>query len=349
MENYPEKIETIFEFKVAKGQMPERLDIFLSNSIKNATRNKVQRAIEEGCVIVNGKPAKSSRKIQALDEIVCRILKAPPIDLVPENIPLDIVFEDEYLIVINKPPGIVAHPGFGNPYGTIVNAVLYHLGMREPIKIEIDDDDENQDEGLLFSSEAIRPGLVHRLDKDTSGLMLISKNPEVHAKLAQQFQDRTVEKVYYALVWGTFKEDKGRIEGDIGRSQSNRKLFAVLKKGGKPAITEYEVIENFEYISLLRVKLLTGRTHQIRVHFSHNHHPVFGDVSYKGDSVVFGGNNHSFKKIADSGLESINRQMLHAKELSFTHPEFGKRLNFSIKLPDDFEKVLKLFKKYMEN
>ncbi len=346
---YPEKIETIFEFKIPKGQIPERLDIYLANNIKNATRTKVQRAIDEGVVFVNGKTAKASRKIQPNDEVICKILKSPPIDLIPENIPLDVVYEDEFLMVINKPAGIVSHPGFGNPYGTIVNAVLYHLGMREPIKIEIDDDDdeiENLDEGIIFSSDAIRPGLVHRLDKDTSGLMLISKNPDIHAKLAVQFADRTVDKYYYALVWGVFKEHKGRIEGDIGRSQRHRKLFAVVKQGGKPAITECEVLDQFEYITLLRIKLLSGRTHQIRVHFSHNHHAVFGDISYSGDSIVFGGNNSVFKKVADVCLKSVNRQMLHAKELGFTHPESGERMNFSSELPEDFENVLNEFEKY---
>src|SRR3989339_2003610 len=348
---YPEKIETIFEFKIPKGQIPERLDVYLTNSIKNATRTKVQRAIDEGAVFVNGKSAKASRKIQPNDEIICKIMKAPPIDLIPENIPLDVVYEDEYLMVINKPAGIVSHPGFGNPYGTVVNAVLYHLGLREAIKIELDDEDEieNLDEGIIYSSDAIRPGLVHRLDKDTSGLMLISKNPDVHAKLAQQFQDRTVDKFYYALVWGTFKDDNGRIEEDIGRSQRNRKLFAVLKKGGKSAITEYEVLERFEYLTLIKIKLMTGRTHQIRVHFCHNHHPVFGDVSYGGDSIVFGVNNSEFKKIANKCLISVNRQMLHAKELGFIHPESGERLNFTSELPEDFEKVLKELEKINED
>lgn len=347
---YPEKIETIFEFKIPKGQLPERLDVFLANSIKNATRTKVQKAIDEGVVTVNGKQAKASRKIQPLDEIICKILKSPPIDLIPENIPLNVIYEDEFLMIINKPAGIVSHPGFGNPYGTVVNAVLYYLGMREPVKVEIDDDeDEVQDEGIIFSSDAIRPGLVHRLDKDTSGLMLISKNPDIHANLAQQFQDRTVEKYYYALVWGVFKEHNGRIEGDIGRSQRNRKLFAVVKQGGKPAITEFEVLEQFEYITLLRIKLLTGRTHQIRVHFSHNHHHVFGDVSYGGDSIVFGANNSEFKKLADKCLKSINRQMLHAKELGFTHPVTGKKLYFESELPEDFVYVLDELKNYNRN
>ena len=341
-------IETIFHFTISKGQIPERLDLFLTNSIKNATRTKVQKAIDTGNVLVNGKSAKASKKIQPYDEIECKILKAPPIKLIPENIQLNIVYEDDYLLVINKPAGMVSHPGFGNPNGTLINAVLYHTGTREPINIEIDDEeddtDSNNDEGSIFASDAIRPGLVHRLDKDTTGLIVVSKNPGTHAKLAKQFEERTIDRYYWALVWGTFKEDSGTITGDIGRSPRDRKLFAVVKKGGKSAATDYSVLERYEYLSLLRVKLRTGRTHQIRVHLSHKNHPVFGDPSYGGDSIVYGGNNPKFRKVALRCFKQISRQMLHAKTLGFVHPDTNEKLSFESSLPEDFENVLKILR-----
>ncbi|MGA2296568.1 MAG: RluA family pseudouridine synthase [FCB group bacterium] len=350
--NYPDYIETKFEFLVPKGQNTERLDVYLANNIKNATRTKVQKAIDEGLVYVNGKNAKSSYKIQPNDEITCTILKPPPIQLIPENIPLQIVYEDAYLLVVNKPAGMCSHPGFGNRHGTLVNAVLYYLGVRDSIRIEIEedeeaDDDERQsiDEGIIFASDAIRPGLVHRLDKDTSGLIVISKNPVIHAKLAKQFFERTVEKYYYALVWGEVKNNSGIITGDIGRSNRDRKLFAVVNKGGKPATTEYNVLERYDYLTLLKIKLLTGRTHQIRVHLSYIKHPVFGDKFYKGDSVVYGGNNLDFKKIAENYLKITNHQLLHAKSLAFTHPETGEKLFFESELPDDFIKIISTLKK----
>ncbi|MEM4270925.1 MAG: RluA family pseudouridine synthase, partial [Candidatus Pacearchaeota archaeon] len=193
--NYPDYIESVFEFKVTAGQTPQRLDVYLVNSIKNATRTKVQKAIDEGFVTINGKVTKGSKKVKPGDLIICKLLKPPPIELIPEDIPLNIIFEDDYLILVNKPSGMVSHPGFGNRTGTLVNALLYHLGHRDRIKIEIEEDDEeNNDEGKIFASDSIRPGLVHRLDKDTSGIMLIAKNPEIHSQLAKQFAERTVEK-----------------------------------------------------------------------------------------------------------------------------------------------------------
>ncbi|MFA6571029.1 MAG: RluA family pseudouridine synthase [Bacteroidota bacterium] len=356
--NYPDYIETIFNFSIPKGQEAERLDLYLARSIRNATRTKVQKAIEAGCVIVNGKVKKSNYKIQPLDSIVCTIMKPPPIQLIPEDIPLEIVYEDDFMLVVNKPVGMCSHPGFGNRQGTLVNAVLYHLGMREPIPIELDEDSEEIEddsdipvitEGSVFASSAIRPGLVHRLDKDTSGLLVISKNPQTHAQLAKQFFDRTTSRFYYALVWGEFKENKGTYEGDIGRSSRDRKLFAIVKKDGKPAITDYEVLERFDYLTLVKVKLRTGRTHQIRVHFSHNKHPVFGDVSYGGDSIVFGGHNIQFRKLAENCLKMTSHQLLHAKTLGFVHPDNNELKQFESSIPDDFIEILELFRIYQKN
>ncbi len=344
--HYPEYIESIFEIRVPQGQTPQRLDVYLVNIIKNATRTKVQKAISEGAVTVNGKITRGSKKVQPGDFILCKLLKPPPIELIPENIPLNIIYEDEYLLVINKASGMVSHPGFGNRSGTLVNALLYHLGHRERIKIELDEDDEDiSDEGKIFASDSIRPGLVHRLDKDTSGIMLIAKNPEIHSLLAKQFAERTVEKKYLALVWGKFDEPSGRIEGDIGRSSLDRKLFAVVKKGGKPAITEYKVVEEYEYLSLVEINLLTGRTHQIRVHFSYVKHPVFGDVQYGGDKIVYGYNNKKLRDLYNELLKIANNQQLHSFSLKFEHPINKTIMKFEAELPLIFSEILEKLKR----
>jgi len=344
--NYPEYIESIYEFKVPQGQTPQRLDIYLVNNIKNATRTKVQKAISEGVVTINGKVTRGSKKVQPGDLIICKLLKPPPIELIPEDIPLNIIYEDDYLMLVNKPSGMVSHPGFGNRSGTLVNALLFHLGHRERIKIEIDEDEEEiNDEGKIFASDSIRPGLVHRLDKDTSGIMLIAKNPDIHSLLAKQFADRSVEKKYLALVWGKFDEPQGRIEGDIGRSNLDRKLFAVVKKGGKPAITEYKVVDEFQYVSLVEVNLLTGRTHQIRVHFSHIKHPVFGDVQYGGDKIIYGYNNKKLKDLYNECLKLTRSQQLHSFSLRFEHPILKKSMNFEAELPQLFSELISKLKK----
>jgi len=347
-ENYPDYIETIFEFNVQKGKKPERLDHFLTNAIYNATRNRVQKAIEEQRVTINGKVAKASKKVQPGDHIICKIMKAPPLELLPENIPLDIIYEDEYLMVVNKPPFMCTHPGYGHRYGTLVNAVLYHLGLRRSIKIEnldLEEDEEDISEGEIFASEEVRPGIVHRLDKDTSGILVIAKNPEIHANLSKQFAERTTDRKYLALVWGDLKDDEGVIEGDIGRSPKNRKLFAVVKKNGKPAKTSYQVVDRFEFVTLIRLKLFTGRTHQIRVHLSHINHPVFGDDSYGGNQLVRGG-TPEVNKIANKCLSLINRHLLHAETLGFYHPIKKEFMNFSSNLPLDFNNVLNILRNW---
>lgn len=358
--NYPEYIEKIYSFIIPAAQIPERLDSYLTRSIHNATRTRIQKAIEAGNITVNGKISKASKKIQPFDSIICKIMKPPPIVLVPENIPLNIYFEDDFLIVVNKPAGMVSHPGFGNRYGTLINAILYHLGLRDSITIETHQEDEEENYDLdeveehinpcdIYASDLIRPGLVHRLDKDTSGLLVISKNSDIHAPLAKQFFDRTIERFYYALVWGNFENDTGIIEGNIGRSPRDRKLFAVVKNSGKEAKTEYNVIDRFEYLTLLKVKLWTGRTHQIRVHLSNLKHPVFGDVSYGGDKMLYSGHNPKIKNVLDKCLKLVNRQMLHAETLGFTHPITKETLVFHSELPDDYSNVLNYLKNNLSN
>lgn len=357
-ENQVEYVEQIFEFVIPKGQKAERIDLYLTRMIQNATRTKVQKAIDDGRVVVNGIIAKSSRKIKPEDKIVCTILKPPPMELVPQNIPLDIVFEDEYLIIINKPAGMVVHPGFGNRYGTVVNAILYYFGKRDSIKFEIEQDieedtdeentsEDNSDEfeGKLYSSDEIRPGIVHRIDKDTSGLLVIAKDPDTHAKLAAQFAKHTIQREYWAIVWGKFPEEIGSIEGNIGRSPQNRKMFAVLKRGGKHARTDYFVLEEFNFASLVKYKLHTGRTHQIRVHSTHLRHPIFGDEQYGGNKILYGGEVPRLKSKANECLKIATRQLLHAKTIGFVHPQTGQEIFFDSLLPEDFNKVLEILRK----
>ena len=343
--NYPDYIEKIYEFVLPPGQTPERIDVFLTNNIRNATRNKVQKAIEEGAVTINGKQVKANKKIKPGDKIKCIMFKPPPIELVPENIPLKIEYEDDYLMVVNKPSGMVTHPAFGNRYGTLVNAVLYYLGYRENISVETDNDEDSEDE-YIFQSDKVRPGIVHRLDKETSGLLLISKSPEIHEKLARQFAERKVNKLYKALIWGKFPDDHNIFESNIGRSKRDRKLFAVVKNEGKTAKTEFWVEKRYLYMSLVRIKLWTGRTHQIRVHFSHSNHPLVGDKQYGGDTIRFGGNNQEFKKIGAKILENTDGQMLHAYSLEFTHPVTNKKMLIESELPSNFANAIEILNEF---
>ncbi len=341
-------IDTEFKFDITHGFKPERLDVFLTNSIKNASRTKIKAAIDSGQALVNGQKAKASLKIKPGDYITCIVRKHPPIELIPENIPLDVKYEDEYCLVVNKPAGMCSHPGVGNISGTLINAVLYHLGMREAIKVESEDEEEISSE-KLFASDEIRPGLVHRIDKNTTGLLLVAKDPVTHAKLQKQFKEHTTERFYYAIAWGNIKEDSGTIEGDIGRSPRNRKVFAVLKKGGKYAKTDYEVIERYGYLTLLRIKLWTGRTHQIRVHFSNRNNPLLGDPEYGGDKIVHGGSNPDFRRIAQKCLKLATKQMLHARVLGFEHPHKAEFLSFSSDLPQDMLEIIRILKEeYLE-
>ncbi|HUN65858.1 MAG TPA: RluA family pseudouridine synthase [Bacteroidota bacterium] len=312
---------------VPPGQSPERLDVYLTRHIENATRAKVQKAIRAGLVRIGGSEAKVSYRVSGGESIDITIPKPPPPDVEPENIPLEIVYEDDALLVVNKPAGMVTHPAFGHYTGTLVNALLHHAGA-----------------GLSAVNDRTRPGIVHRLDKDTSGLLLIAKNDTVHAHLAGQFSRRETEREYQAVVWGTFDGKKsGVIEAALGRSASDRKKIAVRSEG-KPAVTTYRVVEEFGFLSLLSLKLLTGRTHQIRVHLHHIGHPVFGDPIYGGRRIAWGPTTPSRRDFVQRLLTIIGRQALHAKTLGFIHPVTGERKRFDSALPADMTELLAILR-----
>ena len=309
------------EIIVPPGKKRERLDVFLTHHIENATRNKVQRAIEEGVVLVDGKTVRSSHPVSPGETIHITLPKPPPQKALPENIPLDILHEDDDLIVVNKPAGMVTHPAYGNHTGTLVNALLYHCNH------------------LSTLNGTTRPGIVHRLDKDTSGLMVVAKTDSAHAQLAKQFASRTTTREYWAIVWGVFKDATGVVDAGLGRSKSDRKKMAVVKNG-KHAITEYTVLKEFEYLSLIKLKLRTGRTHQIRVHLAHINHHVFGDPTYHGRQIVAGSGNSRQKAEVNQLLKLINRQALHAKTLGFLHPTTRKAVYFNSPIPADISSLL---------
>lgn len=306
---------------VPPGKKRERLDLFLVHHVENATRNKVQRAIREGLVLVDGEPSRASHQV-APGEVVSFTLPGPPPSVaLPEEIPLDIVFEDDALIVVNKRAGMVTHPAYSNYTGTLVNALLHHTGK------------------LPVAGNALRPGIVHRLDKDTSGLLVVAKNDHVHAGLAKQFAERTVEREYRAIVWGQFRRRTGSIETNLGRSKSDRKKIAVVENG-KHAVTLFTVIDQFDYLSHVSLHLRTGRTHQIRVHLAHEGHPVFGDPTYGGRKIVNGPRTGKQKEEVHALLGLLQRQALHAKTLGFVHPGTGGKLLFDSDLPADMKLVL---------
>jgi 23S rRNA pseudouridine1911/1915/1917 synthase len=312
-----------FDIIVPPGKKKERLDIFLTNHVENATRNKVQHAIEEGTVLVNGKPARSSHKVAPGEVIHVTLPKSPPQEALPECIPLAIIHEDDHLLVVNKPAGMVTHPAYGNYTGTLVNALLYHCNH------------------LSATNDPTRPGIVHRLDKDTSGLMVVAKTDAAHAALARQFARRTITREYWSIVWGRLKPPEGVIETLLGRSKSDRKKMAVVREG-KHAITEYAVLRQFEYLSLVRLKLRTGRTHQIRVHLAHINHPVFGDPTYNGRNIVYGGGTSRQKGEVQRLLKILTRQALHAKTIGFLHPGTKQQTFFDSDLPADMDGCLTL-------
>jgi 23S rRNA pseudouridine1911/1915/1917 synthase len=311
------------ELTAPPGQTPVRLDRFLARHIENATRTKVQRAIEAGFVLVNGNAARASYQVRPGDCVRVVLPSAPPPDAAPEPIPLDIVYEDQRLLVVNKPAGMVTHPGHGNYTGTLVNALLYHC--RE----------------LSGVNGPARPGIVHRLDKDTSGLLVVAKDDSAHAYLARQFARRTTTREYWAVVWGSFTGERGVVEANLGRSKSDRKKMAVVD-GGKPAATEYLVEERFPYLTLVRLHLRTGRTHQIRVHLAHIHHPVFGDPTYHGRRIHYGPGTARQRTEVQAMLDVMPRQALHARTLGFAHPDSGRAIQVDSPLPADFQALLAL-------
>lgn len=348
--------ETILTLTVPAGYREnERLDVYLTRLVPNATRSKVQRGIREGRVEVNGEVrAKASYGVQAGDAITCRLLRPPPMEAQPEPIPLDLVYEDDHLIVVNKKAGMVVHPAYGHRSGTLVNALLYHVGG-ETLRFEADDEDDEDESGddadVRLSTlnarpagagdPSIRPGIVHRLDKDTSGLMVVAKDDVTHAHLARQFFERTIERCYLALVWGVPEPASGRIEGALGRDPRDRKRMAVVPpERGKHAVTHYETVEGLAHTALLRFKLETGRTHQIRVHAQHIGHPVLGDATYGGRALCYGPVSGKRRAFFHNLFEAMPRQALHAHTLGFAHPHTSQRLHFTAGLPADMQHVL---------
>ena len=312
----------VLRIVVPPGQKKLRLDVYLTHQIENATRNKVQQGIAGGSVLVNGKIVKSSYPVSPSDVIEITLPRPPRSDAQPENIPLNIVYEDEHLLVVNKRAGMVTHPAYSNYTGTLVNALLYHSNR------------------LSTVNTGLRPGIVHRLDKDTSGLLVVAKTNQAHSFLSRQFAKHTIEREYWAIVWGLFKERSGLIEANLGRSKKDRKKVSVTSHG-KPAATEFAVIKRLDFLSLVKLKLRTGRTHQIRVHLSHIGHPVFGDPTYGGRSNTWGGLEGKNAQRAANLLKMIPRQALHAKTLGFVHPATKTLVKFNSELPDDMSGVLK--------
>ena len=321
--------EKKIKIDVPEGKKKERIDIFLANSVENATRSRIQKLIKADCVTVNNQVVKPNYIISPLDSILLTIPTSPrPEETEAEDIPLDIVYEDDYLLVVNKPAGMVAHPSLGNYTGTLVNALLHHTKK------------------LSSLNEPGRPGIVHRIDKDTSGLLLIAKDEWTHAQLAKQFFNHTIDREYWAICWGVFKNKKGEVIGNIARSAKDRKVFTVSETEGKHAHTFFEVMDEFEFASLMKLKLKTGRTHQIRVHMSHIKHPIFGDPTYGGRVIVYGSNLPKMKSRVDNLLEVMRRQALHAKTLGFIHPHTKEKVFLDSNLPDDFVSLLKKLKTF---
>lgn len=328
-ETLDEELYEHFRFEATKGQMPLRVDKFLMNLVENATRNKIQQAAEAGNIIVNDLPVKSNYKVKAFD-VVRIMLSHPPFEnlILPEDIPLDIVFEDDALLVINKPAGLVVHPGHGNYTGTLVNALAFHF------------------ENLPLNSSE-RPGLVHRIDKDTSGLLVVAKTEFAMTFLAKQFEEKTSEREYIALVWGNVNEDEGTVTGDVARHAKDRMQMAVVPDGeGKHAVTHYKVLERFGYVTLVSCKLETGRTHQIRVHMKHIGHTLFNDERYGGNLILKGTTFTKYKQFIDNCFKVLPRQALHAKTLGFVHPVTKEFMSFDTELPEDMKECISKWKTY---
>ena len=323
-----------FSITVDKGQSMMRLDKYLATHIENCSRNRVQTAVDNGNVFVNDRPQKASYKIKPFDHIVLK-MEYPKYNclLTPQDIPIDIIYEDDDVIVVNKAAGMVVHPGVGNHSGTLVHALSYHLSELE-----------------MFSEGDARAGLVHRIDKDTSGLLVVAKNERAHAALAKQFFDHTIYRRYVALVWGNIPEDEGTIIGNIGRSPKDRLQMYVFEDGsdGKHAVTHFKVLRRYGYVTLVECRLETGRTHQIRVHMSWQGHPLFNDERYGGNRILKGTTFMKYKQFIENCFKLIPRQSLHARALGFEHPTTGKYVQFESELPDDFKAVLQKWDTYTD-
>lgn len=324
-----------YAFRVEKGQQPLRIDKYLMNFVENATRNKIQQAAKDGCIFVNGAPVKSNYKVKPNDQITVKF-EYPPHEylLVAEDIPIDIVYEDDDVLVVNKPAGMVVHPGHGNYSGTLINGLIYHF--------------EN-----LPNNSSDRPGLVHRIDKDTSGLLVVAKTENAMAHLSNQFAEKTSERQYVALVWGHIEEDEGTVEGHIGRHPKNRLQNTVYEGDesykGKPAVTHYKVIERLGYVTLVSCKLETGRTHQIRVHMKHIGHTLFNDERYGGDKILKGTTFTKYKQFVENCFKVLPRQALHAKTLGFEHPSTGEWMSFTSEIPEDIQRCIEKWRGYAKH
>jgi 23S rRNA pseudouridine1911/1915/1917 synthase len=337
-----EKLYEHFRLTIDKGQSPLRIDKFLSLRMEKASRSRLQNAARAGAIMVNGKPVKPNYKVKPLDDIA--IVLPKPVQryqLIAEAMPLEIVFEDDYLMVVNKPAGIVVHPGHGNYSGTLVHGLLHHFEQL-PVSKRLNDD-------ISGEENAMRPGLVHRIDKNTSGLLVIAKTDYVLTHLAKQFFDHTVIRRYVALVWGDLNTENGTITGHIGRDKRQRQIMSVYPDGelGKHAVTHYRVLERLGYVTLVECTLETGRTHQIRVHFSSINHPLFNDPEYGGNKIVKGTVYTKYRQFVENCFAIVQRQALHAKVLGFVHPETGEKLYFESPLPEDMEQVLAKWRRYM--
>jgi 23S rRNA pseudouridine1911/1915/1917 synthase len=321
-----------YRFKADPGQSLLRIDKFIFTRIESTSRTRIQNAANAGNILVNNKPVRPSYKVRPGD-IVQIVLPTPPreIELIPENIPINIIYEDADVVVVNKEPGMVVHPAYGNYSGTLVNALMWHFKDLP-----------------LFQTGELRPGLVHRIDKDTSGILVIAKNELALNRLSKQFFDRTTDRKYIALIWGTPVPSKGTITGNIGRNIRDRKIMQVFPDGsqGKTAITHYKVLEDLGYVSIIECKLETGRTHQIRVHFSFIKHPLFNDDEYGGDKILKGTTFSKYQQFVKNCFRILPRQALHAKSLAFDHPVTGKRLLFDSELPDDMKQVIEKWRSY---
>jgi 23S rRNA pseudouridine1911/1915/1917 synthase len=335
-EEEPVEQQELYEhhrFKTDPGQSLLRIDKYLFARMENVSRTRIQGAANAGNILVNNKPVKPNYKVKPND-IIQILLPAPPreIELIPEDLPINIVYEDDDVVVVNKEPGMVVHPAYGNFTGTLVNALMWHFRDLP-----------------LFQTGELRPGLVHRIDKNTSGIIVIAKNEFALNRLSRQFYERSTDRKYIALVWGVPDPGEGTIKGHVGRNIRDRKIMQVFPDGsrGKPAITVYKVIEDLSYVSIVECKLETGRTHQIRVHFSHIKHPVFNDDEYGGDKILRGTTFSRYQQFVRNCFKIIPRQALHAKSLAFNHPVTGKRLFFDSELPDDMQQAIEKWRNYI--
>ncbi|HBY53453.1 MAG: RNA pseudouridine synthase [Bacteroidetes bacterium GWE2_40_63] len=339
-ENFEEQEENSelfehFRFVADKGQGLLRIDKFLQIRVENASRSKIQAAAENGSILVNDKPVKANYRVKPGD-VISVVLEYPPreIEIIPEDISIEVIYEDDYLVVVNKPAGLVVHPSYGHYTGTLINALAYRY----------------KDLPIFNGSDA-RPGLIHRIDKDTSGLLVIAKTEAAKTHIALQFFEHTTHRRYVALVWGSFDEEEGTITGHVGRSLKNRKVMDVFPDGeyGKHAITHYKVLERLGYITLIECRLETGRTHQIRAHMKYLGHPLFNDPEYGGDQILKGTTFTKYKQFVQNCFALLPRQALHAKELGFRHPKTNQFVQFDSPIPDDMTSVINKWRNYISD